>query len=104
MNCFKFEIGQVLEMVRGQKERDYTANVIRRFVKNESSVKELVDLNQAQDGDLFKVCERRLKADANNVEHDLYLCQSLKTQEFTLFGRDGLRECRVSSSGSPPCH
>lgn len=92
MTYFKFEIGQVLEMVRGQKEDDYIANVIRRFVKNESVVKELVALNTNQDGDLFKVCERRLKTDKNNVVHDLYLCQNLKTQEFTLFGQSGLRE------------
>ena len=82
-------------MIRGQRELDYTSNIIRRFVKNESVVKELVDLNENRDGDLFKVCKRWMKKDRNNVEHDMYLCQNLKegkTLEFTLFGRDGLRE------------
>ncbi len=90
---FKFEIGQVLEMVHGQKEQDWLTNVIRRWIKDESVVKDLANLSQDRDGDLFKVCERWLGPDTNkNVAHDLYLCQNLKTQEFTLFGRSGLRE------------
>lgn len=91
---FEFEIGQIVEMVHGASERDYTAAAIRRFVEDESTVNELVALNSNQDGDLFKVCERRVKI-ANDVEHDLYLCQNLKTQEFTLFGRAGLRKHQV---------
>lgn len=88
---FEFEIGQIVEMVRGQKSYEYVANIIRRFVKDESVVEELVNLNQDRDGDLFKVCERLLRKDASHVERDLYLCQNLQTKEFTLFGRSGLR-------------
>lgn len=91
MADFKFEIKQVVEMVRGQKEDNYKASIIRRFISDESFIKKFID-DQAQDGDLFEVCERRMKKDANNVEHDLYLCRNLKTDEFTLFGRSGLRE------------
>lgn len=90
--CFKFEIGQTVEMVRGPKEIEYTANLIRRFIRNEAAVQELLALNDNRDGDLFEVKERRMKKDAKNVEHDLYLCKSLKNDEFTLFGRSGLRE------------
>lgn len=97
MTNFVFEVGQVLEMVHGQKEIDYTAGVIRRFISDESVIQEILALNDAQDGDLYKVHERRLAADKNNVSHDLYLCQNLKSEEFelTLFGRSGLRERKV---------
>lgn len=88
----KFEIGEIVEMVRGKKEDDYTASVIRRFISDEEAIKELVDLNPARDGDLVKVHERRLKKDGRGVEHDLYLCQNLRTEEFSLFGRSGLRK------------
>lgn len=97
---YAFEIGQLVEMVRGEKELSYTVSVIRRFTSNESLIKEIVDLNTNRDGDLFKVRERRIVTDKNNVEHDLYLCQKLKTLEFTLFGRSGLREFVYDLSSS----
>lgn len=89
---YKFEVGQILEMIHGQKERDYVVNVVRRWIKNESSVQEFLNMNEDHDGDLVEVIERRTKLDAKNVEHDLYLCKKLKTQEYSLFGRTGLRK------------
>lgn len=89
---FKFEIGQVVEMVWTPADDEFISNVIRRFTHNEDTVQELVNLDEARDGDLCRVCERWIKKDNDNVEHDLYLCQNLQTQEYTLFGRSGLRE------------
>ncbi len=89
---FVFEIGQMVERVYGQKEYNDLANLMRQFFKDESVIKEMVELVPRRDGDLFKVCEQRVLVGKNGVEYDLYLCQKLETQEFTLFGRSGLRE------------
>ena len=84
---YKFKIGQVVEMVRTQEFNEIKAGIIRCWVRNESSVKKVLDLDKSKDGDLYEVVERHMKDG-----HDLYLCKSLKTEEFTLFGRSGLRE------------
>ena len=85
MVFFIFKIGQIVERVRGEKEHDYIASFIRQFTQDDSIFKH-------QDVDLFRVREWRVKRGQDYVEHDLYLCQNLKTLEFTLFGRSELRD------------
>ncbi len=89
-----FEIGQIVEAVRRPKDWEINAEIFRRFITDESVVKEMTDnsLNDTKDGDLFEVCEKRIKKDINNIDHNLYLCKNLKNLEYSLFGESGLRE------------
>ena len=84
--CYKFELGQIVEMVHGEKEINFYKKILRRFISNECDITELANMNAPKDGDLYKVHERRI-ANKNNVE--------LNTQEFTLFGRSGLRNMKT---------
>jgi hypothetical protein len=92
MCCFKFEIDQVVEMVRGSSHDQWMRNLFCRFFRKESTVEEFMDMDKSKDGDLFQVKERWTKEDRRKLKHDLYLCENLKTKEWTLFGRTGLRE------------
>lgn len=89
---FAFEVGEIVEAVRNPTDGDYLTCLFGQFIPDEVDLKNQVDVTLSihQDGDLFKVCEKRIKT-VNNVDHDLYLCKSLKTEEYTLFGRSGLR-------------
>lgn len=92
IHIYKHEIGELLEQVDSEKMVKYQKDIMKRWISDESTIQEIIDTNDTKEEDLWQVHERFKKADEFGKDHELYLCKNIRTDEFALFGLEGLKK------------